>query len=108
MIGKITSFFSHQKNKTIPLYLTEDKTESITIEINPEKTISQIYLENINQISVIIAKISQKNSQQKKDYCFSLYSQKDPFIRIKLNNSSIPFKKLIEKSMIIDYSLFYT
>ena len=108
MIGKITSFFSHQKNKTIPLYFTEDKTESLIIEINPEKTISQIYIENINQISVIIAKISQKNSQEKKDYCFSLYSEKDPFIRIKLKNSSIPFKKLIEKNMIIDYSLFYT
>ena len=108
MIGKITSFFSHQKNKSIPLYFTEDKTESITIEINPEKTISQIYLENINQISVIQAKIFQKKSELEKDYGFTLYSPKDPFIHIKLNDTSIPFKKLIEKNMIINYSLFYT
>ena len=63
MIDKLTSFFSHQKQKSvqfIPLFFTEDESVSISIEISPEKTISQIYIENINQISVIIAKISQK------------------------------------------------
>ena len=108
MIDKITSFFSHQKGKSIPLYFTEDKTESIFIEITPEKTISQIYLENINQISVIQAKIFQKKSLTKNNYCFSLFSPQDPFIHIKLNNNSIPYQDLIAKKMIINYSLFYT
>ena len=108
MIDKITSFFSHQKSKSIPLYFTEDKTESIFIEITPEKTISQIYLENINQISVIQAKIFQKKSLTKNNYCFSLYSPQDPFVRIKLNNNSTPYHYLILNDLTTSYSLFYT
>ena len=56
MINKITSFFTHQR-KNILLYFEEDKSESISLEITPEKTISQLYIENINQISAIKAKI---------------------------------------------------
>ena len=54
MINRITSFFTHQR-KNINLYFEEDKTESISVEITPDKTISQLYIENINQISVIKA-----------------------------------------------------
>ena len=108
MIGKLTSFFSHQKSKSIPLFFTEDKTESITIEITPEKTISQIYFENINQISVIQAKIFQKKPSTKFNFCFYLYSPQDTSIRIKLNNTSIPYEHLIQKNLIENYSLFYT
>ena len=108
MIGKLTSFFSHQKSKSIPLFFTEDKTESITIEITPEKTISQIYFENINQISVIQAKIFQKKPSTKFNFCFYLYSPQDTSIRIKLNNTSIPYEQLIQKNLIENYSLFYT
>ena len=108
MIGKLTSFFSHQKSKSIPLFFTEDKTESITIEITPEKTISQIYFENINQISVIQAKIFQKKPSTKFNFCFYLYSPQDTSIRIKLNSASIPYEHLIQKNLIENYSLFYT
>ena len=108
MINKLTSFFSHQKKKEIiPLYFTEEKNESISIEITPEKTISQIYLENINQISVIKAKIFQKKPIIKKNYYFTLFSSQEPNIRIKLRNTSIPWQKLIYKNMISNYSLFY-
>lgn len=111
MIDKITSFFLHQKRKSIiiPLYFTEDQKESISIEITPEKTISQIYLENINQISVIQAKLSQKkNISQNAEYDFTLYSSKDPYIRIKQNNNSKPWQKLILRNLISNYSLFYS
>ena len=108
IIDKITSFFSHPKSKSIPLFFTEDNTESISIEITPEKTISQIYFENINQISVIQAKIFQKKPLTKFNFCFYLYSPQDSSIRIKLNNSSIPYKQLIQKNLIENYSLFYT
>lgn len=109
MIDKLTSFFSPQKQKPFLLYFTEDQRVSISIEITPEKTISQIYIENINQISVIIAKISQKKiSTQKLDYCFTLYSAKDPFIRIKQNFNSKPWEKLILKNLIENYSLYYS
>ena len=112
MIDKLTSFFSHQKQKSvqfIPLFFTEDENVSISIEISPEKTISQIYIENINQISVIIAKISQKkNLSQNLDYCFTLYSPKDPFIRIKQSFNSNIWKILILKNLIEEYSLFYS
>lgn len=108
MINKLTSFFSHQKKKEIiPLYFTEEKNESISIEITPEKTISQIYLENINQISVIKAKIFQKKPINKKNYYFTLFSSQEPNIRIKLRSTSIPWQKLIYKNMISNYSLFY-
>ena len=63
MINKITSFFTHQR-KNILLYFEEDKSESISVEINPKKTIYQLYLENINQINVTKAKIFLK----KKNY----------------------------------------
>ena len=110
MIDKITSFFSHQKRKIIiPLYFTEEKNESISIEITPDKTISEIYLENINQISVIQAKIFQKKQDiiSKNNFCFTLFSSQNPYIRIKQKNSSIPYKKLILKNLIDNYSLFY-
>ena len=109
MIDKITSFFSPQKkNPIIPLYLTEDKEELISIELTPEKTLYQIYLENINQISVIQAKIFQKKPIPKNYYSFTLYSSQDPFIKIKLDYSSKPWHKLILKNMLLNYSLFYT
>ena len=112
MIDKITSFFSHQKRGVIiPLFFTEEKNESMSIEITPEKTISQIYLENINQISVIQAKIYNKKTLTKKNFCFTLYSNKEPSIRIKLNNSSQPWQYLIidsKNNVLSDYSLFYS
>ena len=112
MIDKISSFFSHQKNKSIiPLYFTEDEKEFIQIEITPEKTIYQIYLDNINQISVIQAKIYNKKTLTKKNFCFTLYSNKEPSIRIKLNNSSQPWQYLIidsKNNVLSDYSLFYS
>ena len=110
MIDKITSFFSHQKKNSylIHLYLTQDKSEFITIELTPEKTISQIYLENINQISVIQAKLSQKKELIKKgQYCFTLFNEKDPYIRIKLKNSTILWQKLERINLIENYLLFY-
>ena len=110
MIDKITSFFSHQKRGVIiPLFFTEEKNESMSIEITPEKTISQIYLENINQISVIQAKIFQKKQDtiSKNNFCFTLFSSQNPYVRIKQKNSSIPYKKLILKNLIHNYSLFY-
>ena len=56
MINRITSFFSQQR-KNINLYFDEEKSESISIEVTPDKTISQLYIENINKISIIRAKI---------------------------------------------------
>jgi hypothetical protein len=111
MIDKITSFFSQQR-KNIMLYFEEDKSESISVEITPEKTIFDIYLENINQISVKIAKIFLKNSnyisnnQQLKEYCFLLINKNDPNIRIKLNNKIIPWEILTNKKF-SDCSLYY-
>ena len=111
MINKITSFFTHQR-KNIMLYFEEDRSESISVEITPEKTISQLYIENINQISVIKAKIFLKknkyvsNSQQRKEYCFLLISKNDPYIRIKLKDYNIPWEILTRKDN-SDYSLYY-
>ena len=111
MINKITSFFTHQR-KNIMLYFEEDKSESISVEITPEKTISQLYIENINQISVLKAKIFLKkknylsNNQQRKEHCFLLIDKNDPNIRIKLKNQNIPWKILIADQN-KDYSLFY-
>ena len=99
MINKITSFFTHQR-KNILLYFEEDKSESISVEITPEKTISQLYIENINQISVIKAKLFLKknnyssNNQQRKEYCFLLINKYDKNIRIRLKNKNIPWKNL--------------
>ena len=111
MINKITSFFTHQR-KNIMLYFEEDQSQSISVEITPEKTISQLYIENINQISVIKAKIFLKknanisNKQQRKEYCFLLINKNDPNIRIKLKNNNIPWEILARKEN-ADYSLFY-
>ena len=111
MINKITSFFTHQR-KNIMLYFEEDKSESISVEITPEKTISQLYIENINQISVLKAKIFLKkknylsSNQQRKEHCFLLIDKNDPNIRIKLKNRNIPWKILIANQN-KDYSLFY-
>ena len=101
MINRITSFFSQQR-KNINLYFEEDKIESISIEITPEKTISQLYIENINKISVMKAKMFLKkknylsNNQQRKEYCFTLINKNIPFIRIKLKNENIPWEFLKE------------
>ena len=111
MIDKLTSFFSHQKKKLIEihLFLTEDKKEFLIIEITPEKTISQIYLENINQISVIQARLSKKkNLLENGEYCFTLFSSKDPNIRVKLKNNTILWQKLVKRNLIQNYSLFYS
>ena len=62
MINRITSFFTHQR-KNIMLYFDQERSESISVEITPEKTISQLYIENINQISVIKAKIFLKKKK---------------------------------------------
>ena len=62
MINRITSFFAHQR-KNIMLYFDQERSESISVEITPEKTISQLYIENINQISVIKAKIFLKKKK---------------------------------------------
>ena len=111
MINRITSFFSQQR-KNINLYFEEDKIESISIEITPEKTISQLYIENINKISVMKAKMFLKkknylsNNQQRKEYCFTLINKNIPFIRIKLKNENIPWEFLKELKF-SDYSLFY-
>ena len=111
MINRITSFFSQQR-KNIHLYFEEDKIESISIEITPEKTISQLYIENINKISVMKAKMFLKkknylsNNQQRKEYCFTLINKNIPFIRIKLKNENIPWEFLKELKF-SDYSLFY-
>lgn len=71
------------------LYFEEDKSESISVEITPDKTIYQLYIENINQISVIKAKIFLKkknylsnNNQLKKEFCFLLIGKDEPYIRI--------------------------
>ena len=110
MINRITSFFTHQR-KNIMLYFEEDKSEYISVEITPEKTISQLYMENINQISVLKAKIFLKNknnlsnNQQRKEHCFILIDKNDPNVRIKLKNRNIPWKILINKHTV--YSLFY-
>ena len=111
IIDKITSFFSHQKKNLIQIHLffTEDKKDFIMLELTPEKTVSQIYLENINQISVIQAKLSkEKNLIKKGEYCFTLFSAKDPYIRIKLKNSTILWQKLVKRNLIENYSLFYS
>ena len=111
MINKITSFFTHQR-KNILLYFEEDKSESISLEITPEKTISQLYIENINQISAIKAKIFLKkknylsNNQQRKEYCFLLINKNDQNIRIRLKNQNIPWKNLIGNKN-AGNSLFY-
>ena len=110
MINRIASFFTHQR-KNINLYFEEDKSESISVEITPEKTISQLYIENINQISVIKAKIYLKkknhlsNNQQRKEHCFILIDKNDPYIRIKLKNQNIPWINLVNRNT--TYSLFY-
>ncbi len=111
MINKITSFFTQQR-KNIMLYFEEDKSESISVEITPDKTISQLYIENINQISVIKAKIFLKkknflsNNQQRKEHCFLLINKNDPYIRIRLKNKIIPWK-ILNNSNNSSYSLFY-
>ena len=111
MINKITSFFTQQR-KNILLYFEEDKSESISVEITPEKTISQLYVENINQISAINAKIFLKkknylpNNQQRKEHCFLLISKNDPYIRIKLKKQIIPWK-ILTRINNSSYSLFY-
>ena len=111
MINKITSFFTQQR-KNIMLYFEEDKSESISVEITPDKTISQLYIENINQISVIKAKIFLKkknflsNNQQRKEHCFLLINKNDPYIRIRLKNKIIPWK-ILNNSNNSAYSLFY-
>ena len=111
MINKITSFFTHQR-KNIMLYFEEDKSQSISVEITPEKTISQLYIENINQISAIKAKIYLKkntnitNKQKRKEYCFLLINKNDKNIRIKLKNYNIPWEFLARKEN-ADYSLYY-
>ena len=111
MINKITSFFTQQR-KNIMLYFEEDKSESISVEITPDKTISQLYIENINQISVIKAKIFLKkknflsNNQQRKEHCFLLINKNDPHIRIRLKNKIIPWK-ILNNSNNSSYSLFY-
>ena len=111
MINKITSFFTQQR-KNIMLYFEEDKSESISVEITPDKTISQLYIENINQISVIKAKIFLKkknflsNNQQRKEHCFLLINKNDPYIRIRLKNKIIPWKILNNSNNSV-YSLFY-
>ncbi len=112
MINRITSFFTHQR-KNIMLYFDQERSESISVEITPEKTISQLYIENINQISVIKAKIFLKkkkqyisNSQQRKEYCFLLINKNDPYIRIRLKDYNIPWEILGTKGN-SDYSLYY-
>jgi hypothetical protein len=111
MINKITSFFTQQR-KNILLYFEDDKSESISVEITPEKTISQLYVENINQISAINAKIFLKkksylpNNQQRKEHCFLLISKNDPYIRIKLKKQIIPWK-ILTRINNSSYSLFY-
>ena len=82
------------------------------MEITPDKTISQLYIENINQISVIKAKIFLKkknflsNNQQRKEHCFLLINKNDPYIRIRLKNKIIPWK-ILNNSNNSSYSLFY-
>ena len=107
MIDKISAFFTSQKRK-IPLFFDQNKKYTISIEITPEKTISEIYLENINQISAIKAKISQKKDLSNNNCCFTLFSKEDPYIRILLNNDTILWAKFNNNEIIAKYSLFYT
>ena len=107
MIDKISAFFTSQKRK-IPLFFDQNKKYTISIEITPEKTISEIYLENINQISAIKAKISQKKDLSNNNCCFTLFSKEDPYIRILLNNDTILWDKFNNNEIIAKYSLFYT
>ena len=109
MINRITSFFSQQR-KNVNLYFDEEKSESISIEITPDKTISQLYIENINKISIIRAKIylNKKNStnNQRKEFCFVLINKNEPNIRIKLTNNIHPWYYIyyLKNS---DFSLYY-
>ena len=110
MINRITSFFSQQR-KNVNLYFDEEKSESISIEITPDKTISQLYIENINKISIIRAKIylNKKNylpNNQRKEFCFVIINKNEPNIRIRLTNNIHPWFYLyyLKNS---EYSLYY-
>ena len=110
MINRITSFFSQQR-KNVNLYFDEEKSESISIEITPDKTISQLYIENINKISIIRAKIFLNNKKylpnnQRKEFCFVLINKNEPNIRIKLTNNIHPWYYIyyLKNS---EYSLYY-
>ena len=110
MINRITSFFSQQR-KNVNLYFDEEKSESISIEITPDKTISQLYIENINKISIIRAKIylNKKNylpNNQRKEFCFVIINKNDPNIRIRLANNIHPWFYIyyLKNS---EYSLYY-
>jgi hypothetical protein len=110
MINRITSFFSQQR-KNVNLYFDVEKSESISIEITPDKTISQLYIENINKISIIRAKIylNKKNNlpnNQRKEFCFVLINKNEPNIRVKLTNNIHPWFYIyyLKNS---EYSLYY-
>ena len=110
MINRITSFFSQQR-KNVNLYFDEEKSESISIEITPDKTISQLYIENINKISIIRAKIylNKKNylpNNQRKEFCFVIINKNEPNIRIRLANNIHPWFYIyyLKNS---EYSLYY-
>ena len=110
MINRITSFFSQQR-KNVNLYFDVEKSESISIEITPDKTISQLYIENINKISIIRAKIylNKKNNlsnNQRKEFCFVIINKNEPNIRVKLTNNIHPWFYIyyLKNS---EYSLYY-
>ena len=110
LLNRITSFFSQQR-KNVNLYFDEEKSESISIEITPDKTISQLYIENINKISIIRAKIylNKKNylpNNQRKEFCFVIINKNEPNIRIRLANNIHPWFYIyyLKNS---EYSLYY-
>ena len=120
MISKITSFFTNQK-KNILIYLDEDKFNSVSAEITPQKTITEIHYKNINEISREIAKIqlNKNNSQSSENNLnfsttkrqYILINKNDSYTRIKLKDTDTPWWYLVRnKDSNIsshNYSLFY-
>ena len=120
MISKITSFFTNQK-KNILIYLDEEKNSSVSVEITPQKTITEIHYKNINQISHEIAKLqlNKNNSQSNENNAnflntkreYVLINKNDSYTRIKFKDNDIPWWYLVRskdtKISNHNFSLFY-